>query len=141
MSKLIRQMKMTNGDEIICEVVEWDEEDSPAIVIRNALKIETLSRVDGNRVHILRPWMIFQIGEGVFQTLNSDHVMAEASPTDEVIKEYYRAVNFENDEEIDEEKLETYIQKLKEAVQDLMNGDSDAIGSKIIQFPGSTKLH
>lgn len=141
MSNVIRQMKMVNGDEIVCEVVDWEDEEGPGIVIRNALKIETLNRVDGNRIHILKPWMIFQIGEGIFQTLNSDHVMVEASPSDDVVKEYYRAINFENNEEVDEEKLENYIQRLKEAVQDLMGGDSDSIGSKIIQFPGSTKLH
>ena len=137
----IRQMKMLNGDEIICEVVDWEDEDGPALVIRNALKIETVNRVDGNRVHVLKPWMIFQFGHDVFQTLNSEHVMAEASPTSDVLKEYYRAIKFENDEPIDEEKLEEYIQKLREYVEGIMSDDSDDPSSKIIKFPGSMKLH
>ena len=141
MSSAIRQMKMTNGDEIICEVIDWADDEGPGIVIRNALKIETADRGDGTRIHILKPWIIFQIGEGIFQTLNSDHIMLEASPKEEVLKEYYRAINFESDEEVDEEQVDDYIRKLKEAVQNLVGGDSDSIGNKIIRFPGNTKLH
>lgn len=141
MNSAIRQMKMTNGDEIICEVIDWADDEGPGIVIRNALKIETLSRVDGTRIHVLKPWIIFQVGEGIFQTLNSDHVMLEASPTEEVVKEYYRAINFENNEEVDEEKVEDYIRKLKEVVKNLVGDDSDSIGNKIIRFPGNTRIH
>jgi hypothetical protein len=67
--------------------------------------------------------------------------MAEASPTSDVLKEYYRAIKYENDEPIDEEKLEEYIQKLREYVEGIMSGDSDDPSSKIIKFPGSMKLH
>lgn len=141
MSNMIRQMRLVSGEEIVCEVVDFDDEDGPAIVIRNALKIETINRMDGHRVHIFRPWMIFQVGEDIFQTLNGDMVLAEASPADEVLKEYYRSIKSENDEEPSDEQLEDYIQKLRDAISNMTDGDSDSIASKIIQFPGSTKIH
>ena len=139
---MIRQMKMITGEEILCEVVDFDDEDGPAIVIRNALRVETINRMDGNRVHVLRPWMVFQLGDDIFQTLNGDMVVAEASPADEVLKEYYRSVKAENGEDTSDDTLEDYIQKLKDMVQELgiTEGDSD-LGEKIIKFPGNTKLH
>jgi len=57
----IKQFKLTNNDEIICEVVEWNEPDTQdaSIIIRSCMKVilmEDFSR--GVRFYAFRPWFI-----------------------------------------------------------------------------------
>ena len=54
-----RQFKLANGEEILCEVMQWGDEDVAAIVVRKALKIYQVDRLDGYRMYTLRPWMIY----------------------------------------------------------------------------------
>ena len=35
----IKQFKLTNDEEIVCEVVEWPSEQEPSMVIRKAMKV------------------------------------------------------------------------------------------------------
>ena len=35
----IKQFKLTNDDEIICEVIQWDEPENSAMLIRAAMRI------------------------------------------------------------------------------------------------------
>ena len=143
---LVRQMKLTTGDEIICEVVEWDDDEGPAVVIRNALKLITIDREDGIRYHVFRPFMIMQLEEDTFQSLNSEHILVEATPVEEVVKEYYNAINKEQggdeDDAAAEEKYQKYMQKIAALIQGKeFNDDSDVAGSTIIRFPGNDKMH
>jgi hypothetical protein len=83
--KSIRQFKLSNGDEIVCDVVEWpDEDDGPnALVIRNAYKIHMINPIvpGENRYYQFRPWMVYQDNPEYFQILNGDHILSEATPS------------------------------------------------------------
>ena len=61
----IKQFKLSNGDEIVCDVVEWPDVDgdSPDIVVRNVFKIVVAgvkSSKDSIRYYQFRPWMVHQ---------------------------------------------------------------------------------
>jgi len=89
----IKQFKLTNEDEIICEVLEWDNEHDASIVIRSALKL--IQGVDPDtkvRFFAFRPWFGFQDDPELMQTLNSGHIIGEANPTDRLISHYLETI-------------------------------------------------
>ena len=84
----IKQFKLTNDDEIICEVLHWDD-DEGTIIIRGALRIinvEDFSR--GARFYAFRPWMVFQDNPEELSTINPGHIIAECTPSAEILKHY-----------------------------------------------------
>ena len=142
---LVRQMKLTSGDEIICEVIDWVDDEGPMVVVRNPLRVITVDKADGMRYHIFRPYMVMQLEEGVFQTLNSDHIIIEGTPVKEVVKEYYNAISVETEqpEEDTDKKFNEYMEKIKDMLdaKEASYLDSDAPSNTVIRFPGKNKLH
>ena len=140
-SKSIRQFKLTNGDEIVCDVVEWpDEEEGPnALVVRNAYKIHMVVPItpSENRFYQFRPWMIYQDNPEYFQILNGDHILAEATPSEEMLQQYARLFSEESELE-DLDKMQAKLKEMLDLVNaeevDLYGGDSDF--GNLIQFPG-----
>ena len=135
---IVKQCLLSSGDEIVCEVVDWADDDGPGLVIRNPLKLVTVDRPDGLRYHIFRPLMIMQLEEGTFQTLHAEHILVEATPIKEVVKEYFNALNVENDERapVDgDEKFKKYMKKIT-AILDGEDSDEDNV---INLFPSTNK--
>ena len=87
--KSIRQFKLSNGDEIVCDVVEWPsvDDDHDGLVIRNAYKIHMIMPLTptDNRYYQFRPWMVYQDNPEYFQILNAGHILSEASPSEEML--------------------------------------------------------
>jgi hypothetical protein len=136
----IKHFKLSNGDEIVCDVVEWPDADadSPDIVIRNAFKIVTAgTKGNGIRYYQFKPWMIYQDEPDMFQVINGNHIIGEANPPTLLIEQYWKVVSAEEltDQDV-EKKLSEYIDNLK----DLMEDDPE-LKSKILQFPSKNKLH
>ena len=91
--KQYRQFKLTNNDEVICEVLQWDSEDNAAILVKGALKIlnfDDLSR--GVRLFAFRPWMGLQNDIDLYQTINAAHVIGEVLPSDNLMKYYNKTM-------------------------------------------------
>lgn len=141
-NKSIRQFKLTNGDEIVCDVVEWPDVDDEhnGLVVRNAYKIFMLNTLNPteNRYYQFRPWLVYQDNKEFFQIINADHIVAEATPADELLVHYYRIVNDITDDNL-EEKLEELAKTLKEYMSDENLNDSDS--GNLIKFPGKRNLH
>lgn len=137
--KNVNQFKLASGDEIICEVVEWDsEENEGLIVVRNMFLIHTVE-TPMTRVHALRPYMCFQIGSESFQTLNLDHITVQALPSLEMLKQYQSAVSQgETDTDEINRKIDDYIDQMQEA---LGSKEDLEIDENIIKFPNKDKLH
>ena len=136
----IKHFKLSNGDEIVCDVVEWPDADgdSPDIVIRNAFKIVTAgTKGNGIRYYQFKPWMIYQDEPDMFKVINDNHIIGEANPPTLLIEQYWKVVSAEEltDQDV-EKKLSEYIDNLK----DLMEDDPE-LKSKILQFPSKDKLH
>lgn len=143
----IKQFKLTTGEEIVCDVVEWPDEDgeSPDLVVRNAFKIVAHTETEDNvRIYALRPWMILQEGNDVYQTLNIGHVVGEANPTQKMLEQYTKVLQIsigaseENTADDFLNKLRSYMESVKKTLDSENKNDSD--GGNIISFPGKT-LH
>ena len=128
-----RQFKLVSGEEIVCEVVEWnnpDEDDGVIIRYPLIIKYEPLAvGEDGipsaNRAAILIPWFLHQMQLGAVQTMNLGHCTAEAIPTESVMDYYHATVSamvVDLEEEIDnDDGQENYDQYLDEMEEDSTN--------------------
>lgn len=153
MTSEIKQFKLTNDDEIICEVLEWDNDDTSNIIVRRALKIINVEDYSkGVRFFAFRPWMLFNDDPDELQTINSVHIIGELNPADSVVEKYMTSVvslanakhkSFPLDdvakkaEEMDEDAFDEYMYKLSEeqelGVEREYDNDSDR-PENIIKF-------
>ena len=89
MSKNVKQFKLTNNDEIVCEIAAWNDEETDEIVIKKALKIVSVEDYTrGIRFFALRPWIAFQDDPEELQSLNSTHIIVTSTPTKSMLKYY-----------------------------------------------------
>lgn len=151
----IKQFKLSNNDEVICEIVEWPEEesDSPDVIVRSCMKVivmEDYSR--GVRFYAFRPWFTFSNDPGHLQILNYNHILGESNPSKELLKHYAKSIVevkragqgrvdldmdsvAENLENMDDDQFERFMSDMMD------NGDSDHDPSNIIKFPNRNKMH
>jgi hypothetical protein len=135
----IKQFKLANGEELLCEVIEWPDEESPDIIVRNSYKI--ISHPSASTAvmnyYVFKPWMIYQDHPDHHQVININHIVGEANPTEKILEHYFKALKDEDEGDQAAEELADYIQKLKQMIsgQDFTSGDSD---TKVIAFPGRT---
>tara|TARA_E500000081_G_C5851543_1_gene226580 strand:+ start:39 stop:467 length:429 start_codon:yes stop_codon:yes gene_type:complete len=140
----IRQFKLANDDEIMCEVVEYHEEDD-AIVIRKTMKMVQLDNMaNGTRYYAFRPFMLYQMSPESFQIINCEHIIAEANPNQELILEFFKAIEIAMDtddgsqtENIDDmkEKYNAYVENQTSKL------DSDAASNIIKLNFDKNKMH
>ena len=100
----IRQFKLVDGSEIVCEVLEWNDDESEEIVIRNALIIQYMIK-DDNRLCSMRPLMLLQVQHNMVSVLNAGHITIDAHPAQETIDNYEETVKFL---QIDQEAWDEY---------------------------------
>ena len=138
----IRQLKLASGEEIICQILDWADEDAGDLVVRHAYQIITSDNDDkGYRFYNIRPWMTMQEGDDFFITLNIMNVVGQAKPNSKIDKQFWNVVNHSNmsEEELNS-KIDEYISKMKDSF-DGADEDFDEEFENIIQFPGSDKVH
>ena len=159
----IKQFKLTNNDEIICQVLQYDDADNAAMVVRGTMRIiaaEDYTR--GIRFYAFRPWMGFTDGPNELHTLNAVHIIGEMNPSDTLIDNYLQTIatvkkQFKKKdmplddiaqkvENMEEDEFNDFLDKyLKENQVDLfdpeeLNLDSDK-GSNIIKFKPKGTMH
>lgn len=120
---MIRQFKLSTGDEIICDVVNEDNigPQGSFLLIRNCVLIDTVQH-PGTRYHTLRPFMTNQDQYTQIMSIYIPHIVAQAVPEDSLISHYmkYCETPVEQDEEIGK--------------------DLDSDNKNVVKFPGKT-LH
>lgn len=141
----IRQFKLANNDEIMCEVIEYHEDDD-AIVIRKTMKMVQMDNIaNGTRYYAFRPFMMYQLTKEAFQIVNCGHIVAEANPSQDLILEYFKAIESSLDDEggkndnIDDmkERYNSYLDRQNE-----MSELDSTEGSNIIKFNiDKNKMH
>ena len=145
----IKQFKLSSGEEIVCEVLEWPDadEDIADIVVRNIFKVVAIDQtVSGNRYYTFKPWMVFQDEPDMFQTININHVIGEANPSQKLLEQYFNILKGELSEESEaareelEKKLADYINNLRKIVSEQV-GSSDSGEENVIKFPGGRTIH
>ena len=138
----IRQLKIITGQEIICEVLEWPDDNVADMIIKNAVEVVGTDFSDGVRYYSFKPWMVMQEGDGVYLNLNADMIVCEAIPTPKLFS-YYEEAIANKQKELEEEEvpvtdqLEKWIEKLRAAA----SGDMQDSDGKVIRFPNKDKLH
>jgi len=150
-----KQFKLTNGDEMICELVAAGEEDSTAdVIVRRAMKIVVNDDLEENiRYYTLKPWMSFIDNTTDIVALNSVHIVGEATPSETVMFHYAAALadvdkynkikniglTFqeiqEKMKELSEEEMDAFLTEKYNELQ----GDSDT--ANIIQFKPKGSYH
>lgn len=145
----IKQFKLSSGEEIVCEVLEWPnvDEDEADIVVRNIFKIVALeASVTGNRYYTFKPWMVFQDEPDMFQLINSNHIVGEANPSQKLLEQYFIVLKGEPSEDSEaaraeiEKRLEDYINSLRVMVSG-QNEQRDSSDQNVIVFPGGRTIH
>lgn len=88
----LKQFKLTNGDEILCELVEEDT-DSRLVIVRKILKIISTDDFEHNvRYYSFKPWVSFQDDFDEIVVLNSDHVVGQTLPSKSLVTHFAVAV-------------------------------------------------
>lgn len=116
----IKQFKLSNDDELICEVLEWDNEENSAIIVRCPLCIINGEDLDKQmRFYAFKPWMGFSEDPEILHTINASHIIGEVTPSEDLISHYTRTIK----------KLNAFA-KLKKTdidMEDFADMDSDEI--------------
>ena len=161
MNGSFRQFKLTNGDEMVCELIDADEEIAD-IIVRRAMKIVTTDDLEDNvRYYTLKPWISFQDDSTDLVSLNSVHIISESTPSATMMEHYSKAladvdkynaikaagvsINDIHDKmlELSEEEMEQFLSQKYEEINgpDLtQQQDSSDVGN-IIRFNPKGTVH
>ena len=135
------QFKLSNGDEIIVNVLQEPEGEDINIVIKDAMMIVRSEEVDsGFRYYSLRPWMSFQLNSDYFQLLNYSHIVGEAKPDKQLVIQYEKAI--ENEMGPTREDDEQEIEMLKSLYRNATDEEEDLDAEdNIVPLFDKDKLH
>ena len=160
MTGYFKQFKLTNGDEMVCELIESDEEMAD-VIIRRALKIVITDDLEDNvRYYNLKPWLSFQDDTREMVSLNSVHIIGECTPSKTMMEHYSKAledidkynaikaagvsINDIHDKmlELSEEEMEEFLSKKYDEINEIETSqkmDSDV--GNIIRFNPKGTVH
>ena len=93
MNGFYKQFKLTNGDEVICELVESADDEGADVIVRKAMKVVVADDLEsGVRYYTLKPWVSFQDETSDLICLNSIHIIGEATPSETILLHYAAAL-------------------------------------------------
>lgn len=155
----LKQFKLTNDDEIICEVLESSEETGD-VIIRKALKIMCAEDLENAlRYYSFRPFVSFSDVDDQIVVLNSGHIISEVNPTKRLAVHYAIAlkevdhmnatlndVDFDEfaaaAETMDEDEFRDYVKSTIEEKRTNDNSDRlDSGDGNIIAFKPKDTVH
>lgn len=133
------QFKLTSGEEILCQVLE-DDEDDVNIVVRQTMEIIAAENFSGMRFYTFRPWMTYQVNSEYMQLVNTSHIVGEAKPDKLLLQQYLKVVeDAEKDVKEKEVEFEKKYEQLMEKIDAMHKDDSK---DNVIHFnPDKSKLH
>ena len=125
MSGIFKQFKLTNADELICELIEPADEDHAEIIVRKAMKIVIIDDYDvESRYYTFKPWISFQDTLDDLSALNYEHIVGEATPSETVMKHYVTAMaEVERFNKLKQTGMD--INQIADMVQDMSKEDMD----------------
>ena len=131
----VKQMKIADGSEIICEVMEELEED---IVVRGAFRIARVDVDQERSYYMFKPWMTYVEESDHFITINLYHLIAATIPSKDVLEQYENAI-----EKISEAVEERDGPNIDESPKEELNLTPDSETDNVLKFNfiDKTKLH
>jgi len=134
------QFKLTNGDEIVAQIVQEPEGEDYNIVVKNVMMVVRSEHLrEGFRYYSFRPWMSFQLNDDYFQLLNFNQIIGEAKPSKVLLDQYFKAIESEAAVETgdDEEELTNIRRIVANMNNDLLDSDED----NVISLFDKDKMH
>ena len=146
----LRQFKLASNEEIVTEVVDFADSDH-SLVIRNTLKIVSMENMaTGQRFFAFRPWVLFQGDHTHVQILNPNNIIAETTPSKDMIKEYTKNLEvFKNHDlnniEETRKEMEKYFEKMAGVSVNIDDLNNDSAKDNVIKgpwiYPGSDTIN
>jgi hypothetical protein len=138
----VKQLKMANGDEVICEILEDLEDD---LVVRYCLTIDKVSNVEASAqkmetFYVMRPWMTYIERNDELITLSKYHIMGAAEPNIELAEQYGSALKTIL-ELADEEKLNEDLSNILKLDSSNETKSENVIKITSLLERGKNKLH
>lgn len=144
----VAQFKLSSGDEIICEVMEYPADDNNEYIIRNAMCLSIYFDNDFGARYTLRPWMTYVDGPSDIICVSVNHVVSSAYPNEDFVREYVESIH---DMKVLRKKREQYHKMMQEEDEKRLNAslkrvmqelgmndsilDSDEEYTNVIPFP------
>jgi hypothetical protein len=126
----LAQLKLTNGSEIVCEIMEWPEEDDNQIIARNTMTIINIEYEGGDRAFAFRPWIQFLEDDKDYIIINSDHIISLNRPTEYLVEQYKQAVL--DSHHVARERKEAYVQDKLEGLNRIANALDSVLKKKTV---------
>ena len=130
-NKSVKQFKLNNGEEIVCEILEYADDEYYDLLIRRAFEIKCIMGPDYTRYYAMKPWMTTAEGKDNFISLNAASIIGEVNPSEPVMKHYQNAVR--ESEMTNEEIARKMMDQVKKYESEL---EEETPSSNIISFPG-----
>ena len=128
----IKHFKLTNNDEIVCEVLDWNTGDDIAdVVVSKALKVISVEDyMRGIKFFCFRPWLSLQDDPACLQTINSSHIVVTSNPTPDILKHYracLRGITHELKNRGKTKKRSTFanLDEVNQAIRDMTDDEMD----------------
>ena len=126
----VRQIVLSNGQELLCEVVQWpdlDHDDHEVMIIRKAAKIIIQENFEqGTRWFTFRPFMTYQDDTSSLCSLMPYHIITIGHPSEVLRNQYKKYLKLLATEE-NENKAEVPFQYFQV-------GDSDMPPDNVLEF-------
>lgn len=134
----VKQLKIADGSEIICEIMEELEED---IVVRGAFRIARVDLDNERSYYMFKPWMTYVEESDHFITINLYHLIAATVPSEDILDQYENAIEkiSEAVSERNDSLDDTSEEKIKEKLS--LTNDSEVDNVLKFNFIDKTKLH
>ena len=153
----IKQFKLTNGSEIICEVVEWCEKGFHEIIIKNAMEIRhSFDSHENEYYYSISPWIHLQENEYAYTVVDSRHIISTSIPNHILIHQYKLAttdmhINANKKSEMFRQEQIENLKGLSETINAIKNNfeitDNECVKKEkekektnIIKFPSDTDI-
>ena len=128
---MIKHLKLVGGEEIVCDIVDWDDTETGQIIVSTAYRIVTVENTQmGYRFYTFRPWMVFIEDPEWTIGLNAHQIVAITDPHDKLIEQYNNTIvkrSIDEEEESEENQMTDLVKKFQEMMQSgvsLDGGDS-----------------
>ena len=133
---ILKQFKMANGDELICEIVQWPVNDEQEVVVRKILKINSADNYfSSTKYYSLRPYMSFFDDIGLLYILNPFHILCEVEPSPDLRSLYLETIQMiEEDLKSGKSKMSRVKDKLvsgKDVADEIMRNNAELFDSLI----------
>jgi len=151
----VKQFKLSDGEEVICDVVDWPEDGEKEIVVRNAMKIAlVVSPNNLESYYTFKPWVQYIESDDEYIIINSDHIIGTSNPNKYLLYQFKSALEemhfmaIDRKKAFEKQQLEQLknLQKTAEAIVNLAKKDhldsAENTVSNVIRFPnGDDILH